>query len=114
MQNLKNSKDVSNCFHLPQYVSFSFSPGKDRRLHTASFVILDFFGILQKRLPNGDRENIRALLPQSIRKNGFKKPKPELGGIPCGIVIHDSSAALLPTFRGNRTFILLSDGNLGY
>jgi sugar (pentulose or hexulose) kinase len=58
-----------------------------------------------------DRENIRALLPPIKSCKTVLKTKLELGGIPCGIGIHDSSAALLPYIqRETEPFILLSTG----
>jgi sugar (pentulose or hexulose) kinase len=58
-----------------------------------------------------DRENIRRLLPPILSGKTVLKTKPELGGIPCGIGVHDSSAALLPYIqRETEPFILLSTG----
>jgi sugar (pentulose or hexulose) kinase len=104
-------KNVSHCFHLPQYVSFLFtgemtSDYTSIGCHTGlwDFEKNDYHEWL-------DRENIRELLPPIKSGKTILKTKPELGSIPCGIGIHDSSAALLPYIqRETEPFLLLSTG----
>jgi len=104
-------KTVSNCFHLPQYVSFLFTGEK-----TADYTSIGCHTGLWDFEKNDyhewvDRENIRALLPPIKSGKTVLKTKPELGSIPCGIGIHDSSAALLPYIqRETEPFLLLSTG----
>jgi sugar (pentulose or hexulose) kinase len=104
-------KNVSNCFHLPQYVSFLFTGEK-----TADYTSIGCHTGLWDFEKNDyhewvDREEIRALLPPIQSGKTVLKTKPELGSIPCGIGIHDSSAALLPYIqRETEPFILLSTG----
>jgi sugar (pentulose or hexulose) kinase len=104
-------KTVSNCFHLPQYVSFLFTGEK-----TADYTSIGCHTGLWDFEKNDyhewvDRKNIRALLPPIKSGKTVLRTKPELGNIPCGIGIHDSSAALLPYIqRETEPFILLSTG----
>jgi sugar (pentulose or hexulose) kinase len=104
-------KNVSNCFHLPQYVSFLFTGEK-----TADYTSIGCHTGLWDFEKNDyhkwvDRENIRRLLPPILSGKTVLKTKPKLGSIPCGIGIHDSSAALLPYIqRETEPFILLSTG----
>jgi sugar (pentulose or hexulose) kinase len=104
-------KTVSNCFHLPQYVSFLFTGEK-----TADYTSIGCHTGLWDYEKNDyhewvDRENIRAILPPIQSGKTVLKTKPELGCIPCGIGVHDSSAALLPYIqRETEPFILLSTG----
>ncbi len=104
-------KNVSNCFHLPQYASFLFTGEKTSDYtsigcHTGlwDFEKMDYHNWV-------DQESIRDLLPPIKSGKTVLKTKPELGNIPCGIGIHDSSAALLPYIqRETEPFILLSTG----
>ena len=58
-----------------------------------------------------DKEEIRKLLPPIVPGNTLLKTKPELGNIPCGIGVHDSSSALLPYInQETEPFALLSTG----
>ena len=104
-------KTVSNCFHLPQYMSFLFTGEK-----TADYTSIGCHTGLWDFEKNDyhewvDCENIRALLPPIKSGKTVLRTKPELGNIPCGIGIHDSSAALLPYIqRETEPFILLSTG----
>jgi sugar (pentulose or hexulose) kinase len=104
-------KTVSNCFHLPQYMSFLFTGEK-----TADYTSIGCHTGLWDFKKNDyhewvDCENIRALLPPIKSGKTVLRTKPELGSIPCGIGIHDSSAALLPYIqRETEPFILLSTG----
>ncbi|MFT4860430.1 MAG: sugar (pentulose or hexulose) kinase, partial [Algoriphagus sp.] len=86
-------KHVSHCFHLPQYVSFLFTGEK-----TSDYTSIGCHTGLWDFEKNDyhdwvDRENIRELLPPIKSGKTILKTKPELGSIPCGIGIHDSSAA---------------------
>jgi sugar (pentulose or hexulose) kinase len=57
------------------------------------------------------REGIEDLMAPILPGDSLLKTKPELGGIPCGIGIHDSSAALLPYLKQEtQPFALLSTG----
>ena len=104
-------KHVSHCFHLPQYVSFLFTGEK-----TSDYTSIGCHTGLWDFEKNDyhewiDRENIRELLPPIKSGKTILKTKPELGSIPCGIGIHDSSAALLPYIqRETEPFLLLSTG----
>lgn len=102
---------VKNSFHLPQYVSFLFSGEKTSDFtsigcHTGlwDFEKKDYHDWV-------DRENIRELLPPFQSGKTVLRTKPELGSIPCGIGIHDSSSALLPYLQQEtEPFLLLSTG----
>ena len=104
-------KNIAHCFHLPQYVSFLFTGEK-----TSDYTSIGCHTGLWDFEKNGyhdwvDRENIRELLPPIHSGKTVLKTKPELGSIPCGIGIHDSSAALLPYIqRETEPFLLLSTG----
>jgi sugar (pentulose or hexulose) kinase len=104
-------KTVSNSFHLPQYMSFLFTGEK-----TADYTSIGCHTGLWDFEKNDyhewvDCENIRALLPPIKSGKTVLRTKPELGNIPCGIGIHDSSAALLPYIqRETEPFLLLSTG----
>jgi hypothetical protein len=57
------------------------------------------------------REGIEPLLPPILAGDTLLRTKDELGGIPCGIGVHDSSGALLPYLeQENGPFALLSTG----
>jgi len=104
-------KQVSHCFHLPQYVSFLFTGER-----TSDYTSIGCHTGLWDFEKNDyhewvDRENIRELLPPIKSGKTVLKTKSELGSIPCGIGIHDSSAALLPYIqRETEPFLLLSTG----
>ncbi|MHA7130867.1 FGGY-family carbohydrate kinase [Algoriphagus namhaensis] len=104
-------KNIKHSFHLPQFVSFLFSGEKTSDFtsigcHTGlwDFEKEDYHSWV-------DREGIRGLLPPIKSGKMVIRTKPELGNIPCGIGIHDSSAALLPYLKQeSEPFILLSTG----
>lgn len=97
--------------HLPQYLSFIFtgvmvSDYTSIGCHTGlwDFEKMDYH-------PWVKRENIENLLPPILPGDHLLTTKPELGGIPCGIGVHDSSGALLPYLRKKSgIFALLSTG----
>jgi sugar (pentulose or hexulose) kinase len=104
-------KKVKHCLHLPQYLSLIFT-GKmvsdftSIGCHTGlwDFKKMDYHDWVK-------REGIEALFPPILSGNSLLKTKPELGGIPCGIGVHDSSGALLPYLRQeSKPFALLSTG----
>ena len=104
-------KKIRHSFHLPQYVSFLFTGEKTSDFtsigcHTGlwDFEKKDYHDWV-------DRENVRELLPPIQSGKTVLTTKPELGNIPCGIGIHDSSAALLPYLKQeSEPFVLLSTG----
>ncbi len=104
-------KNISHCFHLPQYVCFLFSGIK-----TSDYTSIGCHTGLWDFAKNDyhewvERENIREFLPPIKSGKTVLKTKPELGNIPCGIGIHDSSAALLPYLQQEtEPFLLLSTG----
>ncbi|MFC3880328.1 FGGY-family carbohydrate kinase [Algoriphagus namhaensis] len=104
-------KNIKHSFHLPQYVSFLFTGEK-----TSDFTSLGCHTGLwdfEKKdyHPWVDREGFRCLLPPIKSGKTVIRTKPELGNIPCGIGIHDSSAALLPYLKQeSEPFVLLSTG----
>lgn len=102
---------IKQSLHLPQYFSFLFS----------GHLISDFTSIgchtglwdfeSNQYHPWVKKEWLDSLLPPIVTGNTMFKTKPELGSIPCGIGIHDSSAALLPYLKQEKKpFILLSTG----
>lgn len=104
-------KNVRHCLHLPQYFSFLFT----------GIMVSDYTGIgchtgLWDFESKGyhewvKREGITLLLPPIVPGNTLLKTKLELGRIPCGIGVHDSSAALLPYLKQEtEPFALLSTG----
>ena len=104
-------KNVRNCLHLPQYLSLIFT-GKMVSDYTSigchtglwDFEKMDYHDWVK-------REGIEPLLPPILPGNSILKTKPELGGIPCGIGVHDSSGALLPYLAQEKEpFALLSTG----
>lgn len=102
---------VRHCLHLPQYLSLIFtgemvSDYTSIGCHTGlwDFGKMDYHDWVK-------REKIEALLPPILPGNSLLKTKPELGSIPCGIGVHDSSGALLPYLKQeSEPFILLSTG----
>ncbi len=104
-------KNVRHSLHLPQYLSFLFtgemvSDYTSIGCHTGlwDFDKMDYQDWVK-------REEIEPLLPPIFPGNSLLKTKPELGGIPCGIGVHDSSGALLPYLNQEKeTFALLSTG----
>jgi sugar (pentulose or hexulose) kinase len=104
-------KNVRHCLHLPQYLSLIFtgemvSDYTSIGCHTGlwDFDKMDYHEWVK-------REGIEALLPPILPGNSLLKTKPELGSVPCGIGIHDSSAALLPYLKQEKEpFALLSTG----
>jgi hypothetical protein len=104
-------KKVRHCLHLPQYLSLIFtgemvSDYTSIGCHTGlwDFGKMDYHDWVK-------REGIEALLPPILPGNFLLKTKPELGGIPCGIGVHDSSGALLPYLKQEKEpFALLSTG----
>lgn len=104
-------KNVRHCLHLPQYFSFLFT----------GIMVSDYTSIgchtgLWDFESRGyhewvKREGIIPLLPPIVPGNTLLKTKLELGRIPCGIGVHDSSAALLPYLKQEtEPFALLSTG----
>ncbi|RAI88427.1 FGGY-family carbohydrate kinase [Algoriphagus yeomjeoni] len=104
-------KRIKHSFHFPQYLSFLFtgemvSDYTSIGCHTGlwDYEANDYHAWV-------DREEIRRLLPPIVPGNTLLKTKPELGNIPCGIGVHDSSAALLPYIKQEiEPFALLSTG----
>ena len=104
-------KNVRHCLHLPQYLSLIFtgemvSDYTSIGCHTGlwDFEKMDYHDWVK-------REGIEPLLPPILPGNSLLKTKPELGGIPCGIGVHDSSGALLPYLKQEtEPFALLSTG----
>ena len=104
-------KNVRHCLHLPQYLSLIFtgemvSDFTSIGCHTGlwDFEKMDYHDWVK-------REGIEPLLPPILPGNSLLKTKPELGGIPCGIGVHDSSGALLPYLKQEtKPFSLLSTG----
>lgn len=102
---------IQQSLHLPQYLSLIFtgqfvSDYSSIGCHTGlwDFGKRDYHDWVK-------REGIEALLPPILPGDTVLKTKPELGGIPCGIGVHDSSAALLPYLkRETEPFALLSTG----
>jgi sugar (pentulose or hexulose) kinase len=104
-------QNIKYCLHLPQYFSFLFS-GK---------LVSDFTSIgchtglwdfeANEYHPWVKHEGLESFFPPIVAGNTLYKTKPELGNIPCGIGIHDSSAALLPYLKQEKEpFALLSTG----
>lgn len=104
-------KNVKHCLHLPQYLSLIFtgqlvSDYTSIGCHTGlwDFEKMDYHDWVK-------REGIEPLLPPILPGDTLLKTKPELGGIPCGIGVHDSSGALLPYLTNvKEPFALLSTG----
>lgn len=104
-------KNVKHCLHLPQYLSLIFtgemvSDYTSIGCHTGlwDFAKMDYHDWVK-------REGIEGLLPPILPGNSLLITKPELGSIPCGIGVHDSSGALLPYLKQEKEpFALLSTG----
>lgn len=104
-------KHVKHCLHLPQYLSSIFtgqmvSDYTSIGCHTGlwDFEKMDYHEWVKK-------EGIELLLPPILAGDTLLKTKPELGSIPCGIGVHDSSGALLPYLEQEKEpFALLSTG----
>jgi sugar (pentulose or hexulose) kinase len=102
---------IQQSLHLPQYLSLIFtgefvSDYSSVGCHTAlwDFGKMDYHDWVK-------REGIDRLQAPILSGNSLLKTKPELGGIPCGIGVHDSSAALLPYLKQEtEPFALLSTG----
>lgn len=102
---------IKHSLHLPQYLSFIFtgrmvSDYTSIGCHTGlwDFARMDYHEWVR-------REEIDRLLPPILSGDNMLTTKPELGGIPCGIGVHDSSGALLPYLRQKKEpFALLSTG----
>lgn len=104
-------KKVKHCLHLPQYLSLIFtgqlvSDYTSIGCHTG---LWDF-----EKMAYHDwvkREGIEPLLPPILPGNTLLTTKPELGSVPSGIGVHDSSGALLPYLEQEKEpFALLSTG----
>ncbi|MBN7811023.1 sugar kinase [Algoriphagus sp. H41] len=104
-------KNVRHCLHLPQFLSLVFT-GKMVSDYTSigchtglwDFTKMDYHDWVKN-------EGIEALLPPILPGDALLKTKPELGSIPCGIGVHDSSGALLPYLKQEKKpFALLSTG----
>ncbi|MCZ8134289.1 MAG: FGGY family carbohydrate kinase, partial [Algoriphagus sp.] len=104
-------KHVKHCLHLPQYLSSIFtgqmvSDYTSIGCHTGlwDFEKMDYHEWVKK-------EGIEQLLPPILAGDTLLNTKPELGSIPCGIGVHDSSGALLPYLEQEKEpFALLSTG----
>ncbi len=104
-------KKIKHSFHFPQYLSYLFtgemvSDYTSIGCHTGlwDYEANDYH-------PWVDREGIRGFFPPIVPGNTLLKTKPELGNIPCGIGVHDSSSALLPYIKQEtEPFALLSTG----
>jgi sugar (pentulose or hexulose) kinase len=104
-------KNVKYCLHLPQYLSLIFtgemvSDYTSTGCHTGlwDFSKMDYHDWVK-------REGIERLLPPILPGDALLRTKPELGSIPCGIGVHDSSGALLPYLKQEKEpFALLSTG----
>lgn len=104
-------KKIAHSFHFPQYLSFLFtgemvSDYTSIGCHTGlwDYEANDYHEWV-------DKEKIRKLLPPIVPGNTLLKTRPELGNIPCGIGVHDSSSALLPYIKQEKEpFALLSTG----
>ena len=102
---------IQRSLHLPQYLSLIFtgkavSDYNSIGCHTAlwDFEKNDYHAWVK-------REGIETLMAPILPGDSLLKTKPELGGIPCGIGVHDSSAALLPYLKQEtEPFALLSTG----
>ena len=102
---------IRRSLHLPQYLSLIFtgqfvSDYSSIGCHTAlwDFEKMDYHDWVK-------RDGIEALLAPILPGDSLLKTKLELGGIPCGIGVHDSSAALLPYLKQEtEPFALLSTG----
>lgn len=104
-------KNIAHSFHFPQYLSFLFT-GEKVSDYTSIGCHTGLWDYEAKDYHEWvDREGIRKLLPPIVPGNTLLKTKPELGNIPCGIGVHDSSAALLPYIKQEtEPFALLSTG----
>ena len=102
---------VKHCLHLPQFLSLIFtgqmiSDYTSIGCHTGlwDFGKMDYHDWVR-------REGIEPLLPPILPGGSLLQTKPELGSIPCGIGVHDSSGALLPYLKQEKNpFVLLSTG----
>ena len=102
---------IQRSLHLPQYLTLIFtgqfvSDYSSIGCHTAlwDFGKMDYHDWVK-------REGIDRLQAPILPGDSLLKTKPELGGIPCGIGVHDSSAALLPYLKQEtQPFALLSTG----
>lgn len=102
---------IKYSLHLPQYFSFLFSGQlvsdfTSIGCHTGlwDFEANEYHSWVKN-------EELESLFPPIVAGNTLYKTKPELGSIPCGIGIHDSSAALLPYIKQEKeSFALLSTG----
>ncbi|WBL43924.1 FGGY family carbohydrate kinase [Algoriphagus halophytocola] len=104
-------RKIKHSFHFPQFLSFLFTGEK-----VSDYTSIGCHTGLWDYEANDyhewvDREGIRPLLPPIVPGNTLLKTKPELGNIPCGIGVHDSSSALLPYLKQEtEPFALLSTG----
>lgn len=104
-------KKIKHSFHFPQYLCYLFtgdmvSDYTSIGCHTGlwDFEQNDYHEWVK-------REKIVELLPPIQSGNTILKTHDSLGNIPCGIGVHDSSAALLPYLEQNKEpFALLSTG----
>ena len=102
---------IQRSLHLPQYLSLIFtgqfvSDYSSIGCHTGlwDFGKMDYHDWVK-------REGIDRLQAPILPGDSLLKTKPDLGRIPCGIGVHDSSAALLPYLKQEtKPFALLSTG----
>jgi len=102
---------IATSLHLPQYLSYLFTGIKvsdytSLGCHTG---LWDFESMKYHEWV--EKESCTPLLAPILQGKTLLQTTPDLGGIPCGIGIHDSSAALLPYLaKGKEPFLLLSTG----
>lgn len=102
---------IKYSLHLPQYLSYLFtgvmvSDFTSIGCHTGlwDYESHDYHEWVRK-------EDIEKFFPPIVSGNTLLQTKAELGNIPCGIGVHDSSAALLPYLEQDKNpFALLSTG----
>ncbi len=104
-------KNVRHCLHLPQFLSLIFT-GQMVSDYTSIGCHTGLWDFEKRNYHDWVKnEGIEALLPPILPGDSLLQTKPELGSIPCGIGVHDSSGALLPYLKQeSEPFALLSTG----
>ncbi|MBN3584394.1 sugar kinase [Algoriphagus aestuarii] len=104
-------KKIKHTFHLPQYLSSVFT-GKFVSDFTSIGCHTGLWDFQKQDYHKWLQENeVRNLLLPAMSSSSIFLTKPEYGGIPAGIGVHDSSSALLPYLKKeNEPFMLLSTG----